>query len=88
VLRTGCRMRRAVASESSPITCDFAARACRRAPVAGRHASIVSSAMKLANASFSQMSSHHAIVTRSPNHWCASSCAMMLAAPTRAASDA
>ena len=31
--------------------------------------------IQLANPSFSQMSSHHCIVTRSPNHWCAISCA-------------
>ena len=27
--------------------------------------------IQVAKPSFSQMSSHHAIVTRSPNHWCA-----------------
>ena len=31
--------------------------------------------IQLAKPSFSQMSSHHCIVTRSPNHWCAISCA-------------
>ena len=32
--------------------------------------------IQVAKASFSQMSSHHGIVTRLPNHWCASSCAL------------
>ncbi len=32
--------------------------------------------MKVANASFSQIPFHHRIVTRSPNHMCASSCAI------------
>ena len=31
--------------------------------------------IQFAKPSFSQMSSHHCIVTRSPNHWCAISCA-------------
>ncbi len=31
--------------------------------------------MSVANASFSQIPFHHRIVTRSPNHMCASSCA-------------
>ena len=35
--------------------------------------------MYSANHSFSQMSSHHCIVTRSPNHWCAISCATVVA---------
>ena len=39
----------------------------------GRHASIVTRAMNVANASFSQMPFHQRIVTRLPNHWCASS---------------
>ena len=33
-------------------------------------------AAHVANPSFSQISSHHFIVTRLPNHWCASSCAI------------
>ena len=41
----------------------------------GRHASTVTSAMNVANASFSQMPFHQRIVTRLPNHWWASSCA-------------
>jgi hypothetical protein len=44
--------------------------------------------MKLANASFSHRSFHHAIVTRSPNHWCDISCAMIPFIATRAASAA
>ena len=34
-------------------------------------------AIHVANPSFSHRLSHHAIVTRLPNHWCATSCAMM-----------
>ncbi len=34
----------------------------------GRHASVACISMKVANASFSQMPSHHFMVTRSPNH--------------------
>ena len=41
----------------------------------GRIASVVSNAMKVANASFSQIPFHQRIVTRFPNHWWASSCA-------------
>ena len=37
------------------------------------------SAMKVANDSFSQMSSHQTMVTRSPNQWWASSCAAISA---------
>ena len=36
-------------------------------------------AMKSANDSLSQRSSHQAMVTRSPNHWCATSCAITVA---------
>ena len=35
--------------------------------------------MNVANASFSQMPFHQRIVTRSPNHMCASSCATVSA---------
>jgi hypothetical protein len=31
-------------------------------------------AIQVANASLSQISSHHGVVTKSPNHWCAVSC--------------
>ncbi len=42
--------------------------------------------MKSAKDSFSQRSSHHFMVTRSPNHMCAISCRMTLARPSYAAS--
>ena len=42
----------------------------------GRKASTQSVSMKVAKASLSQMPSHQLIVTRSPNHMCASSCAI------------
>jgi hypothetical protein len=41
----------------------------------GRYASHAAISMNVAKASFSQMPFHHFIVTRSPNHMCASSCA-------------
>ena len=41
----------------------------------GRKASTQSISMKVANASLSQIPSHHPMVTRSPNHMCAISCA-------------
>ena len=43
----------------------------------GFHSIIVRSAIHVAKDSFSHTSSHHASVTRSPNHWCAISCALM-----------
>ena len=60
--------------------------ACRR-PHRDRRAtpdatpSAASRVMNVAKPSLSQMSSHHFIVTRSPNHWCAISCAMTPATP-------
>ena len=39
----------------------------------GRKASHAATSMKVAKASLSQMPFHHRIVTRSPNHMCASS---------------
>ena len=41
--------------------------------------------MKVANASFSQIPFHQRIVTRSPNHMCASSCAIVSATSRRSA---
>ncbi len=38
--------------------------------------------MKSANDSFSHRSSHHSMVTRSPNHMCAISCRTTLARPS------
>ena len=45
----------------------------------GRYASTANIAMNVANASFSQRPFHHRIVTRSPNHMWASSCATVSA---------
>ena len=45
-------------------------------------------AIQVAKPSFSQMSSHHFIVTRLPNHWCAISCEMTPATRLRAPTDA
>jgi len=73
VLRTGLRIRRTLASASSAITPALAATAWTRARVCGRHSSTILSLIQLANASFSHRSFHHTIVTRSPNHWWASS---------------
>ena len=41
---------------------------------AGRNASQAATSMKVAKASFSQIPFHQRMVTRSPNHMCASSC--------------
>ena len=40
---------------------------------AGSNSATILAASQVANPSLSQMSSHHAVVTRSPNHWWASS---------------
>jgi hypothetical protein len=45
-------------------------------------------AIHVANPSFNQMSSHHCIVTRSPNHWCAISCASTPAMSLRSCTEA
>ena len=37
----------------------------------GRNASVQMYMRKVANASFNQKPSHHSMVTRFPNHWCA-----------------
>ena len=76
----GWRIRRAVARLSASER--VASAACTRAALtsqSGRKRSMIFSPIQLANASLSQMSSHHAMVTRSPNHWCASSWAATLA---------
>ena len=44
--------------------------------------------MNVAKASFSQMPCHHSIVTRSPNHMCASSCNTTWATRSISASEA
>ena len=49
---------------------------------AGRKSSTASIDMNVANASFSQIPFHQRIVTRSPNHMCASSWATVSATPS------
>ena len=50
--------------------------------ISGNDGLTIFAAMKLANTSFIQTSLNHRIVTRSPNHMCAVSCAMTLARPS------
>ena len=47
--------------------------------MAGNDGLTIFAAMKFANTSFIHTSVNHRIVTRSPNHMCAVSCAMTLA---------
>ena len=54
----------------------------------GFHAWTATISMKVANASLSQIPFHHAIVTRSPNHMWASSCATTSAIRSRSEWDA
>ena len=59
----GCRIRRAVVSESSSITVVRAPARCTAQFHSGFHRSTIFEAIHVANASLSQMSSHHAVVT-------------------------
>ena len=54
----------------------------------GFQASTASSSMKVAKASLSQMPFHHSMVTRSPNHMWAISCATTSATRSRSAWEA
>ena len=54
----------------------------------GFHAPTALVSIQLAKPSFSQMSSHHRMVTKSPNHWCAISCAITTATRLRSSTDA
>src|SRR5208337_3056367 len=47
----------------------------------GFHCATGCGVIQVAKPSLSQMSSHHFMVTRSPNHWWATSCAMVSATP-------
>src|SRR6266704_105593 len=62
---------RAAPRESNEITCWADAASSSSSRHSGCHASIGLRSIHVANPSFSHMSSHHAAVTRSPNHWCA-----------------
>ena len=57
-------------------------------PKEGCHLSTMRDVIHVAIPSLSQRSFHHDAVTRFPNHWCASSCAMMRAWPRFAWSEA
>jgi hypothetical protein len=74
----GWRMRRALATLSPSSACERLEARSIDTPQAGSKRSVVFSPSQLAKDSLSQVSSHHAIVTRSPNHWCASSWAATL----------
>ena len=70
------RVRRRKAS--SAIACSRSPTWSMSPPQSGWKCWVVLFAIQLAKPSFSQRSSHHAMVTRSPNHMCAISCASML----------
>ncbi|NUQ12655.1 MAG: DEAD/DEAH box helicase [Gemmatimonadaceae bacterium] len=82
------RTARAESSASSPITHPLSPSASSRAFISGRHASTTLVSIQVANPSFSQRSSHHSMVTRLPNQWCAISCATFSAMLRRAATEA
>ncbi len=72
---TGCRTCRVDGSRSTSIAWRRRSSAVSRVCHAGMKRSTVLAAIHVANDSFSHTSFHHSIVTRSPNHWCAISCA-------------
>ena len=79
----GWRMRRAVARLSGSSASERLAARSTATPQSGWKRSMTFSPIQLAKDSLSQMSSHQAMVTRSPNHWWASSWALMLAQSRR-----
>ena len=81
----GWRIRRAVARLSASSASDRLAARSTATPQSGWKRSVTFSPSQLAKDSLSQVSSHQAIVTRSPNHWWASSWAQTLAQPRREA---
>ena len=74
VERMGWRIFRAETSSSRSIAKPADSTASSSGCISGRATLIVRVAIQVAKPSLSQRSSHHSIVTRSPNHWCASSC--------------
>ena len=74
----GWRMARELASTSCSMAECAASTARADASYSGRICPVIRRAIQVAKASLSQRSSHHGMVTRSPNHWCASSCAVTL----------
>ena len=75
----GWRMRRAVTSESTSIANERVPTRATREPQSGFQRPMILLPIHVAKDSFSHTSSHQAIVTRSPNHWCAVSWAQTLA---------
>ena len=75
----GWRIMRALFRLSWPITDERARTWSTRPGHSGFQRIMTLLAIQVAKASFSQMSSQNFMVTRFPNHWCASSCAAMLA---------
>ena len=68
VERIGSRTRRAAARASARIAVCFDSTRYQPLRFSGWSRSMVLLASQVAKASFSQMSSHHGIVTRFPNH--------------------
>ena len=60
----------------------------RHTPHAGLNSSTIFTAMYVAKLSLSHASFHHVIVTRLPNHWCATSCATESKISWRLSADA
>ena len=65
----GCRMRRALGTLSPKRAFERLEARSIATPQSGWKRSVTFSPSQLANDSLSQVSSHQAIVTRSPNHW-------------------
>ncbi len=74
--RTGYSIERVLSSASTSNAIARDRRNWLHRSQSGRYASTASSSIRVANASFSQIPFHQRIVTRSPNHMCASSCAI------------
>src|SRR2546426_284762 len=71
----GWCMGRPTRSASVSMALNVAASWSPRVPIPGRQRSLIFEPSHCAKDSLSQMSSHQTGVTRSPNHWCAISCA-------------
>src|SRR5580698_8414901 len=70
----GWRILRAVTSESARSALRRICTSARSPCQLGSNFATILVSIQFAKPSLSQMSSHHAVVTRSPNHWCANSC--------------
>ena len=84
---TRVRIARVDRSASRPRAVCVSCTALRSIRHSGFHAASGLLAAQVAKPSFSQMSSHHFIVTRLPNHWCAISWAMIEATLLRRLTD-